>query len=171
MKSLMIDSGFYVENGYLVDHACLGADELAIIIREVTGLFGQDTPGRQIEPDGSVQRIFGPHLVNDAVSQLVRHPRLVSGAKQLLGGPVYLHQSKLIAKPPFVSIGFSWHQDYAYWRHADHIPTGRIATAMIFLDDVTEFNGPLFVVPKSHRRSAAESPTLADPGSSAYGGR
>ncbi len=49
-------------------------------------------------------------------------------------------------------VGDWWegHQDYTYWKKDDGMPEPNVLTAMIFLNDVTEFNGQMLLIPKSH---------------------
>jgi len=84
-------------------------------------------------------------------SLLARHPRIVDPVRALLGGDVYVYQSKLNVKSPFVGEVWEWHQDYIYWRNEDAMPDPRVVTAAVYIDDVDEFNGPMVMIPGSHR--------------------
>jgi len=65
---------------------------------------------------------------------------------------------------------FPWHQDYPYWYVAAGTNAAEVITAIVFLDDASEENGALRVLPGSHRNGSAprnpDDPTrfLADPG-------
>lgn len=54
-------------------------------------------------------------------------------------------------KAAFVGDAWEWHQDFIFWRYEDQLPAPRLLTVVIFLDEVTEFNGPLVLIPGSHR--------------------
>ncbi|MGW0337236.1 phytanoyl-CoA dioxygenase family protein [Streptomyces sp. NPDC003011] len=58
--------------------------------------------------------------------------------------------SKLNFKRAGVGSAYRWHQDYPYWYCCAGPDAGDIATAMIYLDDVTADNGALTLVPGSH---------------------
>jgi ectoine hydroxylase len=80
-----------------------------------------------------------------------RLPELLGAVTQLLGGDVYVHQSKVNLKASFGGDQWEWHQDFVYWLQADGIREPQLLNAAVFLDDVTEYNGPLTFIPGSHR--------------------
>jgi len=79
-------------------------------------------------------------------------PRLCGVAAQILGSGVYLHQSRINFKPAFEGKPFPWHSDFETWHMEDGMPRMRALSASILLTPNTEHNGPLMVVPGSHRR-------------------
>ena len=99
----------------------------------------------------TLRSVFNPHLYSDVLGRLVRHPRVLSAVEDLLGEPVYVFQLVVNNKAPFNGDMWYWHQDYPTYRADDHIAECRMVNALIFLDEVTQFNGPLMVVPGSHR--------------------
>ncbi|MFF8605511.1 phytanoyl-CoA dioxygenase family protein [Streptomyces sp. NPDC015346] len=62
---------------------------------------------------------------------------------------------KLNFKRAGVGSEFRWHQDYPYWYCCAGPDARDVATAMVFLDDVTADNGALVIVPGSHRAGPA----------------
>ena len=50
-----------------------------------------------------------------------------------------------------------WHYDFATHFGEDGVPKPLALNLHVFLDDVTEFNGPLFFIPKSHKYGSAPS--------------
>src|SRR5262249_17699516 len=40
---------------------------------------------------------------------------------------------------------------FLYWHKEDAMPSPRVLTAVLFLQDVNEFNGPMLVIPGSHK--------------------
>ena len=110
------------------------------------------------EKDGRTARTaFAAHTYNDAFAKLGRHPRLIEPAMQLVGGPVYIHQFKINAKAAFDGDVWQWHQDYGTWARDDLMPEPRALNVALFLDPVTEFNGPLMFIPRSHREGTLEA--------------
>ncbi|MGM3278136.1 phytanoyl-CoA dioxygenase family protein [Ralstonia sp. 24A2] len=117
-----------------------------------------DDPGRVTEQDGiTVRGLHGTHLRNEAIASLCRHPVLLDAAKQVLGQDVYVHQFKLNIKAAFVGDVWEWHQDMTFYHREDELPEPEFLTIAVFLDDVTEFNGPLTLIPGSHNAGFLDS--------------
>lgn len=108
--------------------------------------------------DGGVRLIYGLHRSSRAYATAVRLRRLVVPVRQLLGGDVYVHQSKVTLNTDRGDGGWAWHQDLAFWRRRDHILGPDVLSAALYLDDVTHVNGPLFIVPGSHHHGLLETP-------------
>jgi ectoine hydroxylase len=68
---------------------------------------------------------------------------------------VMLHQTRVNFKPGFRGKEFYWHSDFETWHSEDGMPAMRAISASIALTDNTEHNGPLMVMPGSHRRFVA----------------
>jgi hypothetical protein len=77
--------------------------------------------------------------------------------EQIFGEQVYMHQFKINGKMAFEGDVWQWHQDYGTWQRDDDMPEARAMNIALFLDDVTEFNGPLMFIPKSHKRGVLEA--------------
>ncbi|WP_231607960.1 phytanoyl-CoA dioxygenase family protein [Streptacidiphilus albus] len=99
----------------------------------------------------TVRAIHGSHLFDEACARLVRLPALLELAEEVLGEPVYVYQFKVNMKQPREGAAWPWHQDYAFWSREDGMPEDRAVNIAVFLDDVHELNGPLVVIPGSHR--------------------
>jgi ectoine hydroxylase len=95
--------------------------------------------------------VHGSHKTNPVFANLVRSPRILTPATQLLDDDVYVHQFKVNAKAAFAGDIWAWHQDYIFWQKEDGMPTPRTINAAVFLDEVTEFNGPLVIIPTTHQ--------------------
>lgn len=109
-------------------------------------------PGRVTEQDGTTVRgLHGTHLRNPIIEKLCRHPILLDTAKQILGQDVYVHQFKLNIKAAFVGDVWEWHQDMTFYHREDELPEPDFLTIAVLLDDMTEFNAPLTVIPCSHQ--------------------
>ncbi|MBT2209345.1 MULTISPECIES: phytanoyl-CoA dioxygenase family protein [Actinomadura] len=116
------------------------------------------------EAGGDVVRaLHGCHRFDAACAELVRHPMLLDLAEAVLGGPVYVYQFKVNVKQPREGKEWPWHQDYPFWHHEDGMPAPRALNIGIFLDDVHEDNGPLTVLPGTHRLGIIESPGAVPP--------
>ena len=145
--------GAYRRNGFLLlPPDFLGVDTLSASHSAVDELLTEDSPRRIMERDGrTVRSVYGLHRTSPYFAHLVRRPELLAAVRQILGDDAYVHQSKVNIKAPFTGDQWEWHQDYIYWLQDDNIERPDLVNVAVFLDDVTEFNGPLSFVPGSHR--------------------
>ena len=95
-----------------------------------------------------VRRIKRPHLVHPQLFwEFAKNPRLLSILKRLLGPDVRLHGSKLNIKAPLYGSPVEWHQDWAFYPHSND----DLLAVGVMLDDVGPDNGPMLVLPGTHR--------------------
>ena len=87
--------------------------------------------------------------------RLAADDRLAGIARFLLDDDVYLHQSRLNYKPGFVGKEFYWHSDFETWHVEDGMPAMRALSMSILLARNTPANGPLMLIPGSHRSFCA----------------
>ncbi len=140
------------EEGYLFLPSLFRPQEVAILKGEVPALFAERRQENVREKSGDVVRTnFAAHTYNPVYEALARHPRLVGPAMQMLGGTIYIHQFKINGKAAFDGDVWQWHQDYGTWAADDDMPAPRAMNLAVFLDEVSEFNGPLMFIPRSHR--------------------
>lgn len=104
------------------------------------------------------------HRVSELYHRLLRDERLLGIAEQLLGNPLYCHQYKIILKEPMGTLSLPWHQDFGPWLHHDGMPEPKAVSLGIYLDEVTEFNGPIMYIPGSHTRGLIDFEVLDVPG-------
>lgn len=97
-------------------------------------------------------RIKLPHLRHPAFRDALWNGPLTQVLTDLLGPDTSLQTSKLNTKAPGGGAAVEWHQDWAFYPHTndDMLAFG------LMLDDVDAANGPLQVIPRSHR-----GPTLS----------
>ena len=62
-----------------------------------------------------------------------------------------MHQSRINYKPGFHGKGFNWHSDFETWHAEDGMPSMHAVSASIVLTDNHHFNGPLMLIPGSHK--------------------
>jgi hypothetical protein len=103
-------------------------------------------PGHRAD-DPRVRRVKTPHRFFPVFQGLMRDPRLVAILRDLLGDAVRLHGSKINLKSPRYGSPVEWHQDWAFYPHTND----DLLAVGVMLDDCTSDNGPLLVVPGSHR--------------------
>ncbi|MCY4609555.1 MAG: phytanoyl-CoA dioxygenase family protein [bacterium] len=146
------------ETGYLMLPNLFSTDEAEVLRRAAAEVYALDREEVVREKDGvSPRTAFAAHCYHEAFRRLGRHPRLIEPVMQLLGGPVYIHQYKVNAKVAFNGDVWQWHQDYGTWSRDDLMPEARAMNIALFVDDVTEFNGPLWIIPGSHRGGVYEA--------------
>lgn len=145
------------DNGFFVQSEVFAHAEIKQLV-DCLDIFAKSAlPGHVKEKNSDVYRAFhGCHLYSDVYSDLVRKPEFLQIARSLLNDEVYIHQLKVNLKQAFSGETWPWHQDYIYWRNEDKVPTNSIVSVMIYLDDITEFNGPLFFIPRSHKAGCIE---------------
>ena len=106
-----------------------------------------------IEPYADeIRSIFAIHKLSERFDRLTRDPRLLDMAHQILGSDVYIHQSRINDKPGFKGTGFNWHSDFETWHSEDGMPRMRCFSLSILLSENNEFNGPLMLIPGSHKK-------------------
>jgi ectoine hydroxylase len=155
LSAELLDS--FERQGFCLIPDGFSREEVELIRDAVPAALADDSPRRVLEKGtGVVRSVYGSHLTHDTFGRLVRHPRLLHAAEQLLASAVYVYQFKLNVKAAFSGDVWDWHQDYIFWREEDGMPTSRVVNAVLFLDDVTEFNAPLFFIPGSHREDVID---------------
>lgn len=163
MKISKADLDSYVTNGFLVQPELFSAEETQKLVACLTEFEKNPQPGHVLEKNSTIYRAYhGCHLYDETYDALIRKPELLQPARQILKDEVYLHQLKVNLKQAFSGEHWPWHQDYIYWRNEDKVPTSAILSVMIFLDDITEFNGPLYFIPGSQRAGCIDSDKAND---------
>ena len=150
MKLIDTQLNDYKKNGFLFIENLFSEQEISTLLTEMERVIEEDSPRKILEKNGKVRSFFAPELSSPLFENVVRLDRLVNPSRQLIGSSIYKHQTKLNTKNAIVGDWWDWHQDYTYWKKEDGMPSSDVLTAMIYLNDVNEFNGPLFVIPGSH---------------------
>ncbi len=152
----------FEEDGILFFPGLLDPGEVAELRAELPEILAMDRPEILREKHSSnVRCAFAPHTYSEGYRRLMQHPDIVGPVAQLLGGSVYLHQFSINPKAAFVGEAWGWHQDYPTWRVENRIARPDLVVVGVYLDEVTEFNGPLFFILGSHRRGVLDIETDA----------
>jgi len=138
-------------DGFLVLPNWFSPEEVDLLRTETYHEFGNEQPGRILEKNGAVRTVFAAHKTNDTFARLTRVGKMAVPAAQLLGDEVYVHQFKINAKLALDGEQWEWHQDYLYWLKEDSMPTPNVLSAVVFLNEVDDFNGPLLLIPGSQK--------------------
>lgn len=146
----------FERDGYLVLENLFSKEEVAFLQTMARSLLAD--PSRLAEETviaepGSceIRSIFRIHAQNAKVARLAADERLAGVARFLLGDEVYIHQSRLNYKPGFKGKEFYWHSDFETWHVEDGMPRMRALSMSILLAENTPHNGPLMLIPGSHR--------------------
>jgi len=151
--------------GYLFIPDLFSIDEVKVLQSDLPRIFSLNREEIERDAESNEPRLAGAmHEYSKPFATMLRHPRLLEPAHQILGGEVYCHQYKVVTKEPFGQLNFPWHQDFASWSAHDGMPEPRAMNFAVFLDDVTEFNGPITFIPGSHRQGKLGSTAEVLPG-------
>lgn len=94
------------------------------------------------------RRIYNPFTQHEAFRKLATDERVLGRIESLIGPNFGLQHSKLNMKPAKIGSVVEWHQDLAYFPHTND----DLVTTLIYLDDATEENGCLQVLPGYHKQ-------------------
>jgi ectoine hydroxylase len=150
----------YDEEGFRLETELIPSAEAQELAEEAWRLASEARPGDPgvvLEPASQhvdqpvVRSLFRIHLASERFRRVCQAERIVAIARQLLGSDVYLHQSRINFKPPLDGKEFFWHSDFETWHVEDGMPRMRAVSLSLNLTENHEFNGPLMVIPRSHR--------------------
>lgn len=147
---------FYDKNGYLFLESFFEEDQVQLWKKELARLWEQSRhlqkPEVIREPgNDEIRSIFAIHRDDEVFRQIAAHQRIQEIVQQILGSEVYIHQSRINFKQGFTGKEFYWHSDFETWHVEDGMPRMRALSCSIALEDNHANNGPLMVVPGSHR--------------------
>ncbi len=169
------------EDGFALVPVVFTAGQVDDMLRGLgAALAGEGGPIRSRE--GSVYAARNVLALWPAAAQVWRQPPLPEVLAALLGPAFGLVRALYFDKPPEQTWALPWHKDVTIAVRDNHLPSAhfgkptrkagvphveapvavleRMLTVRIHLDEVTEENGPLKVVPGSHRSGTAM--TLAE---------
>jgi len=146
----------YERDGFLFEPNFLGQSELDELCAELAVMLDRDDFRDRdfsiTEPHSrEIRSLFAIHHLSQRFAKLANDARLVGRARQIVGGDVYVHQSRINYKPGFHGKGFNWHSDFETWHAEDGMPEMHAVSASIVLTDNHHFNGPLMLIPGSHK--------------------
>ena len=103
-------------------------------------------PGHSAEKPG-LRRIQSPEEVSDLFANIMRNAATVDFCAELIGPSIRFHHGKVNSKLPGIATQVKWHQDFPF----EPMSNDDMITALLFVDDVTLENGPLEVLPGTHK--------------------
>ncbi|MGI9487006.1 MAG: phytanoyl-CoA dioxygenase family protein [Geminicoccaceae bacterium] len=95
----------------------------------------------------ALRRVQSPEEVSDVYADVMRNARTVDFVAELIGPAIKFHHGKVNSKLPGAATKVKFHQDFTF----QPMTNDDLITALLFIDDVTLENGPLEVVPGSHK--------------------
>lgn len=146
----------YNKNGFLLLESVFSEPEINGMLQELDDIWLQNKASNQPEvirePNSeTIRSVFDIHRNNAFFNRVSRDPRLREAAELVLGGDVYIHQSRINFKPGFNGKDFYWHSDFETWHTEDGMPRMRAVSFSVLLDDNMPYNGSLMLIPGSHR--------------------
>ena len=167
MSLTKTEINFYKTKGYLVKKKLISENEIKKInnlirkilkkeegrntkIKNLGGSFNNNfVYNSNSSNKREILRLNNPTYYNKLFYNLSRNKKIINIVKKLLGGSVRFHHCKLNFKLPSKKGGeVSWHQDWAFYPHTND----DLITVGVYLEDCDEENGPLQVIPKSHKK-------------------
>jgi len=146
------------KEGYLFFPSIFSQKEVQNLLHAVPQLYKiREEYNFREKGSDAVRTNFAAHLYSTPFAKLARHPRMIQPVEDLLQEKLYMHQFKINGKMAFEGDIWQWHQDYGTWFNDDLMPRARAMNVAIFLDEVTEFNGPLLFIPGSHKRGVIKA--------------
>ncbi len=154
----------FAETGCLVVPSAVSEQQLSAMRHDLeswveeskshSGPFGQMLDGRprfDVEPGHTsetptLRRVASPAELSDAFLDVLTNSPMIEWLAQLIGPNLRFHHAKVNSKQPGSATVVDWHQDFTFDPHTNT----DLVTCLLFLDDVTEENGPLLTVPGSH---------------------
>jgi len=155
------------ERGYVVVPGLVSAEAVAAMRRELDRWIEESRAqtrnyGAEGTPDGKarfdlepghsadrprLRRVANPVDISAAFRAVLWDGDLPAAAADLLGPDVKFHHCKLNIKLPGMETRVDYHQDHPFDPHTND----SMLTALVLLDDMSETNGCLRVVPGSQR--------------------
>ncbi len=123
--------------------------------RSYTEDFGEILDGRprfDLQPGHSannpgLRRVQSPEEVSEVYADVMRNAHTVDYCAELIGPSIRFHHGKVNSKLPGTATQVKWHQDFLFQPMTHH----DMITCLLFIDEVTLENGPLEVLPGSHK--------------------
>ena len=165
LNQIQIDQ--FHRDGYLVIENVLNQEELLGLrtqletwvdeSRDFQEAYGETIDGRSrfdVDPTDhssdhpALRRVSSPTEISDAYFETAIHSNMAEMAGKLIGGSgTRFHHSKVNAKLPHTATTVKWHQDFPFTPHTND----DMITALLMVGEVTQDNGPLQVIPGSHK--------------------
>ncbi|HET7730702.1 MAG TPA: phytanoyl-CoA dioxygenase family protein [Usitatibacter sp.] len=154
------DVAFYKEAGYVVQQEFFDRETIAELGRACDALCQKakdltrnddlyDLEDSHTPQDVRVRRLKKPTEMDPVFHRIARHPKLLDALAALIGPAIRMSHptGKINIKGAEYGAPVEWHQDWAAYPHTND----DLLSVGIPLDDCMDENGPLLVIPDTHR--------------------
>ena len=149
---------FYNDQGYLLVEDVISENQHKEMLALVDGFFEKskmikendnifDLEDGHSSDNPRLKRIKQPHQHSQFFWDIIKESKIEGILRDLLGDNVSLKTSKLNTKAPGGGAAVEWHQDWAFYPHTND----NVLALGLMLNDVDIDNGPLMVIPESHK--------------------
>jgi|TARA_B100001059_G_scaffold15091_1_gene12301 ectoine hydroxylase-related dioxygenase (phytanoyl-CoA dioxygenase family) len=149
---------FYNEKGYLLVEDVITTNQHNEMLNLVKDFFEKsksvnennnifDLEDGHCATSPRLKRIKQPHQHSDFFWDIIKQSKIEGILIDLLGKDISLKTSKLNTKAPGGGAAVEWHQDWAFYPHTND----NVLALGLMLNDVDIDNGPLMVIPESHK--------------------
>jgi ectoine hydroxylase-related dioxygenase (phytanoyl-CoA dioxygenase family) len=149
----------YFDDGYLLVERAIGEDWLVRLREGVAGFVAQsrsitssdavfDLESGHSADTPRLRRVSSPCDQDDVFWSFLKESPLIEILADVLGPNVKFYQSKLNFKWAKGGAEVKWHQDVPFFPHTN----AAVLTVGLYLEDSGPEQGPLMVVPGSHKR-------------------
>ncbi len=149
---------FYNENGYLLVEDAVSPEQLDGLRKVTYDLIDQsraitesddkfDLDEGHSADNPRLTRIKLPHKIDPIYWDVLVNSHMTQVLNTLLGADVLLQTAKLNTKAPGGGQAVEWHQDWAFYPATND----SMLAFGLMLEDVDQENGPLQVIPGSHK--------------------
>lgn len=149
---------FYNDNGYLLVEDAVTPAQLEQLRTITSELIDQSrtlkTSDERFDLDDGhsaerprLTRIKLPHKLDPYYWEVLQNSRMTDVLRDILGNNVMLQTAKLNTKAPGGGQAVEWHQDWAFYPATND----SMLALGLMLEDVNLDNGPLQVIPGSHK--------------------
>ena len=149
---------FYEDNGYLLVENVISPEQLKKLRSITYNLIEKSRPINKSDEvydldEGHTSsmprltRIKLPHKQDPYYWEILKNSGVTKVLNDLLGKDTTIITSKLNTKAPGGGSAVEWHQDWAFYPHTND----DLLAFGLMLEDVTPDNGPLMVIPESHK--------------------
>ena len=149
---------FYNDQGYLLVEDVISENQHKEMLALVDGFFEKskmikendnifDLEDGHSSDNPRLKRIKQPHQHSQFFWDIIKESKIEEILRDLLGDNVSLKTSKLNTKAPGGGAAVEWHQDWAFYPHTND----NVLALGLMLNDVDLDNGPLMVIPESHK--------------------
>ena len=148
----------YHDKGYIGVEGVLSSEEVEALRRttdefvEKSRAIAESDAVFDLEPDHSadrpkLRRLKSPVVQHEMYDKMLHHDRILDIVAKLIGERIRTNGNKLNMKSGEFGSPVEWHQDWAFYPHTND----DLLAVGVCIDDMTEENGCLLVIPGSHR--------------------